>query len=76
MDETVELEVKVAWLENQVSELDAVVRGLGDELAALRREVEELRAAGRTRRPGDAEGEEAAEDADGMGLRYEKPPHY
>lgn len=70
MDDTVELQVKVAWLENQVNELDAVVRGLGDEVTALRREVAELRAAG-TRR---AEGE-AAEDAEEAAI-YEKPPHY
>ena len=69
----VDLEIKVAWLENSLAELDAVVRGLGDELGALRREVVELRAtvarvpgAGDT--PADAEGED--------GLSYEVPPHY
>lgn len=70
--DTRELEVKMAWLENQVSELDAVVRGLGDELVALRREVAELRAAS-TRR---AEGEPADDEGDDEALRYEKPPHY
>ncbi len=71
MDENVELQVKMAWLENQVNELDAVVRALGDELAALRREVAELRAAG-TRRA-DGEPEDAAEEEAAI---YEKPPHY
>ncbi len=68
----VELEMKMAWLENQVSDLDAVVRGLGDELVALRREVAELRAAS-TRR---SEGDSVEEEGDDEALRYEKPPHY
>ncbi|MDP2307784.1 MAG: SlyX family protein [Pseudomonadota bacterium] len=67
--ETRELEMKMAWLENQVSELDAVVRGLGDELLTLRREVAELRAAAVRR----SEGEPADDEGS---LNYEKPPHY
>lgn len=72
METNADLEMKVAWLENQASELDAVVRGLGDELVALRREVAELRAASARRSQSDPDGAEDDEDA----LRYEKPPHY
>ncbi len=76
MDErTTELEMKVAWLENSLSELDAVVRGLGDELTHLRREVADLRGA---RASAAAEGAREAEPAESAeeSLRYERPPHY
>ncbi len=71
MDEQVEIQVKMAWLEKQVAELDAVVRGLGDELSAVRRELRELRANEATR--GAAE---LGDDADAAGPAFEKPPHY
>jgi uncharacterized coiled-coil protein SlyX len=71
MADQTELETKMAWLENLVGELDSVVRGLGDELATVRREVAELRAAA-ARRGDDPESDED----DGTSMTYEKPPHY
>lgn len=70
-DELVDVQVKMAWLENQVAELDAVVRSLGDALERVRAEVKELREAEARR----AEQGEHNEDDDG-GIQYEKPPHY
>jgi uncharacterized coiled-coil protein SlyX len=70
MADQTELEAKMAWLENLVGELDAVVRGLGDELEGVRREVAELRAAAARR------GEDSSDDDDGGSITYEKPPHY
>jgi predicted nuclease with TOPRIM domain len=55
-------EERVAWLEKQLSELDAVVRELGDELVRLRRRVEEL------------EGRDDEPPRGGGG--WEVPPHY
>ena len=61
----IELEAKLAWLENYVRELDDVVRELASEVARLQGEVRELR----ERRPAGG-----AEDEDSP--QYEKPPHY
>jgi SlyX protein len=55
-----EVEVKVAYLENLIEELDAVVRLQADRLDALQREIVELR--------DELPGGEALED--------ERPPHY
>ncbi len=67
MQDRDEIEVKLAWLERYVVELDGVVRGLADEVVTLRAELAELRAA-------RAAGGE--EPDDGTDLVYEKPPHY
>lgn len=69
MEERVELEAKLAWLEKYVLELDGVIRSLGDEVIELRREVAELRAA--AAREGGSE-----DDDEDAGVSYEKPPHY
>lgn len=60
-DRIEDLEVKVAFQEKGLADLDEVVRRLRDEVEALRTEVDALRAAVR---PG------AAETVD------EKPPHW
>ena len=70
MDQRDEVEAKLAWLEKYVGELDGVVRGLADEVIALRAEVTELRAA----RTAGREGQETIDG--GYDLGYEKPPHY
>jgi len=62
-----DLEVKVAFLEHALGELDEVVRGLFDKVEALQAEVKRLRDAQQA-------GEEG--DDDEGGLAYEKPPHY
>lgn len=69
MDDRDEIEAKLAWLEKYVAELDGVVRGLTDEVVALRAEVAELRAA-RSSNP------EAGETSETFDLAYERPPHY
>lgn len=69
MDERDEIEVKLAWLEKYVVELDGVVRGLADEVVTLRAELAELRAV-RAANPEEGEGSETFD------LSYEKPPHY
>ena len=56
-----ELEIKVAYLERMLGELDGVVRTLSDELGMLRRELSRLRA--------------ASEAQDALPPN-EKPPHY
>ncbi len=55
-----EMEIRMAWYERQLSELDSVVRGLFDEVARLKREVATL--------------SEAAEPE--TGPASERPPHY
>jgi uncharacterized coiled-coil protein SlyX len=61
MDRTQELEIKIAYVEHHVAELDAIVRGLSDEIVRLRKEMAEIR-----------EGVPSAEGSTG----HEKPPHY
>ena len=62
MEERVtELEIKAAYLERMLGELDAVVRTMSDELDLLRREVARLR---------------AVDDAHSEVPLNEKPPHY
>lgn len=57
-----ELEVKIAFLEHHVHELDAIIRTLSDDMARLRAELAELR-------DGATAGERGP-------LESEKPPHY
>jgi uncharacterized coiled-coil protein SlyX len=55
-----DIEIKLAWLESHLAELDAVVRTVCDQLERLRTELSELRDSTPTpERPAD-----------------EKPPHY
>ncbi|NCG18957.1 MAG: hypothetical protein GWP91_08095 [Rhodobacterales bacterium] len=56
-----ELEVKVAFQEHQLSELDGVIQTLRHELDGLRRDVQEIREQG-----------EDSESAD----PHQPPPHY
>jgi hypothetical protein len=74
-EHTVDLEMKLAWLEKYVGDLDVVVRGLSDEVVALRREVTELREAA-ARPASGAPGGDGEEDDEEPVLRYEVPPHY
>lgn len=60
-DRIVDLEARLAWYENQLSELDAVVRELFDEVARLRREVDRLT---------------EAQDPEASSGGHEPPPHY
>lgn len=60
-ERVVDLEIKVAFLEDSLGQLDGVVRELHDTVDVLRREVTRLREA-------LANKEEAA--------HIEKPPHY
>ena len=62
-----ELEIKVAYLERNLTELDDVVRELADENARLVREVKQLaeRVAAAAGQGGDVDPE-----------RYQVPPHY
>ena len=65
-DERIEaIEARVAWLEKSLTELDAVVRGLGDELRTMRAELERVR-----------QTQEAASDELSSGQKWEVPPHY
>lgn len=59
-DRTEELEIRMAWYERQLAELDAVVRELAEEVLRLRRELSTL--------------QEAA--APEIGPSNEPPPHY
>lgn len=62
MARLVELEVKVAFQERTIDDLDAVIRGYADRLEQLERELEALRRSlPSLREPGPAD---------------EKPPHY
>lgn len=59
-DRLIELEVKVAFQENLLGELDGVIQQLRRQIELLQREVEELK-------------ESREESGDEP---YEKPPHY
>jgi uncharacterized coiled-coil protein SlyX len=61
-ERTEALEVRVAWLERHVAELDEVVRGAVERLDELRRAIETLEEAQSGRGPGTPEDE--------------APPHY
>ncbi len=63
-DQILDLEIKLAYQERLIRELDAHVRELGDRLVTTEREVEQLRQAIRT-------GGEVP-----VGAQNEKPPHY
>jgi len=56
----VELESRMAWYERQLSELDGVVRALYDEVARLRRQVDDL----------------SESEAPEIGPANEPPPHW
>ncbi|HCH62992.1 MAG: SlyX protein [Deltaproteobacteria bacterium] len=62
-----DMEVKIAFLENALSQLDEVVRELADDNVRLKREVAELR-----ERMQAAMGAGEAMDPE----RYQVPPHY
>ncbi len=62
------LEEKIAYLERHVTEQDKVMLELGEELAALRREVRRWQE--------QAAGRGAAGPADGPAAEDERPPHY
>jgi len=62
-----ELEIKVAYLERNLAELDEVVRQMADENARLVREVKQL-----ADRVAAAAGQGGDMDPD----RYQVPPHY
>lgn len=57
-----ELDVKLAYQEHLISQLDALVRELGDRLAITERELKELKA--------------AVPAPLTLGAANEKPPHY
>jgi uncharacterized coiled-coil protein SlyX len=59
-----DVEARIAWLEKTVSELDEVVRALGDELRLMNRDLTQLRE------------QRSADGEEGSGLKYEVPPHY
>jgi uncharacterized coiled-coil protein SlyX len=61
-DRLVELEIKVAYLERTVSELEAALRHQSDEVETLRREVARQRG--------------ALSEALESPVPVEKPPHY
>jgi uncharacterized coiled-coil protein SlyX len=63
-DRITNVEVRIAFLEKTVEDLDAVVRELGSELVALRRAYEQLR----DRAVPSSEPARTLED--------DKPPHY
>lgn len=65
-DDTRRLEEKIAYLEHHVTEQDKVMWELGDQMARLRREIEQLK--GRI-------GAVLPRDSDGSGAE-ERPPHY
>lgn len=56
-----ELEVKVAFQEHQLSELDGVIQTLRGELESLRRDVKEMLEQGEVSESGDP---------------HQPPPHY
>ena len=60
----VEVEIKLAYLERHLTELDGVVRVVCDEIANLRRDVVTL------------QGQQSGQPGERPGLESEKPPHY
>ena len=63
-EQILDLEIKLAYQERLIRELDAHVRELGDRLVKTERELEQLKQAVRT-------GGELP-----LGAQNEKPPHY
>ncbi len=63
-DQLLDLEIKLAYQERLIRELDAHVRELGDRLVATERELVEIKETIRT-------GGELP-----LGAQTEKPPHY
>lgn len=61
------LEVKMAYLERHLAELDAVVRELADHLADVRKDLAAVRT---------AQAAPPAEESEAEGPIYEVPPHY
>lgn len=74
-DRLTTVEEKIAYLEQFVGELDGVVRELHDSLAAVRREVGQLRGqleqSQQASPPDDPDAPETPDD-----LEAHKPPHY
>lgn len=64
-----DLEVRLAFLEHTISQLDDVVRETADEVARMRRMMTELRQ--RVEQSTDPGSADAPTD-----LEYERPPHY
>lgn len=64
-----DLQVRLAFLQDTVEQLDGVVRELGDDNVRLKRELRELR----ERVSSGTEGLLPDQDGD---LASEKPPHY
>lgn len=64
-DRIMELEVKIAYVENTVAELDTVVRSLGDRLDAMQRDLKTMR----------EQLDEAQQDGP-LNIKEEVPPHY
>ncbi|MEQ1502673.1 MAG: SlyX family protein [Myxococcota bacterium] len=67
-DRLVDVEIKLAFQEKLLAELDDTIRSLRDEVEALRGEVAQLAEQARSGRDGDPAGP--------GGLVDEKPPHY
>ena len=61
-----DLEVKVSFLENEIAELDGVVRQVAEHLVAMREDLVTLRAQIR----------EAPSSEGPASLEEERPPHY
>ncbi len=65
------VEEKIAYLEQFVGELDGVVRELNDSLAAVRREMGQLRGQLEQAAQDGSEGPDSTDD-----LEAHRPPHY
>ena len=61
-----EIEMRYAFQEDQIRQLDEVVRELGDEVLRLKRELKQLR----------AQMSELSPEGKPNSLEDEKPPHY
>lgn len=70
-DRLTTVEEKIAYLEQFVGELDGVVRELHDSLAAVRREMGQLRGQLEQDSQDGSEGSDSTDD-----LEAQKPPHY
>lgn len=72
-DRVTDLEVRLAFLERTLSDLDEVVRETADGIVRVRATLDDLRAQVQAAgQPGEA----ATGDEAPGGLLYEKPPHY